>query len=518
MKEISITLFAASSPQGRDFARDLHAAFASGLPYGMKVGMRVVYGGDQDDMQCAGMEDDIVVFDASVEDAAGSNYKAAMMWLSTMNHFLVVSRTHLPLNFQPFHEGGSPTLAGARNGRASSLDNRDLIGWVLQQLNLLSDQLPRPARDKLSIPMEELPSNAHLVGDWVNRRVTESVEWRKQQHAWQGRAFVSYLSRYSREHRTPTAAAGYFVEDVVEHVKRAHDDPEFGVLYYPPGTLSGEFMTEHRRWQVVSIIDRKIRAAEEFWIFETDDYHSSWWTLAELACLAYMRHNGTPLPRVFRCQPQGRDLVTQEAGPEFVQVLRREQAREFGRFLSNSDPLTMGYETIRSTQRMRKRALPIQWLGYKSTQILLQQLLASGALPRHLLEGGEAEKPSQLSFAEYRALLNSHVFSPEFMDDRLVTCPNCTAASTWGADFPFDDFMYHRQRGQYRVSKDEFARLLRSGKWRCKNCPGVFRIVEDRENVQFRWWPIRSGRTTGPGGVLVERVPLYFLEPIAVSA
>lgn len=514
MKEITLTLFASESRRGREFAQGLEVALASALPGGMKVKMRPpVYGGDQGDMNRYGMEDDVVVFDGSVEDPPGANYRAAQMWPVCMDHFLVVSRTPLPLNFQPIHEGGFPDPSGARDGGGTALDNAFLVDWVLRQLSGMADRLPRPAAEKAAGGEGGQGPGMREICEWVNRRIAESMERRKERRARSGRAFVSYLSRHSRVHRHPAGAAGFFVEDVAERVKALHGDPDFPVLYYPPGALSGEFMTEHRRWQILAFIDGKIRAAEEFWVFETEDYRTSWWTLAELACLAYMRHGGQPLPQIVRCTVRGRELVAAEAGPDFVPVLERHQGREFGRHLSNSDANTMGYETIGRQRELRQRSLPVQWMTYQATRLLIRAAASRGAFPRELLEGDGVDESPMGSFAAYRDMLQSRVYSPEFLEDRIVSCPTCAAAARGGTP-PFDAFLHHRLPGHVRVSRAEFERLLDTGEWRCPRCPGVYRIVE-RADPQFRWWPVRMGQATGPGGAFVERLPLYSLEPVA---
>lgn len=112
MKEIKLTLFANSTPEGQELASLLKKLFASEFPGGLKVQMETITDGDDGDMIVAGFRDDIVIFDGSVEDDIGSNYKAVRMWPLCMDHFLVVSRTRLPINFQPFHEGGSPDTWG----------------------------------------------------------------------------------------------------------------------------------------------------------------------------------------------------------------------------------------------------------------------------------------------------------------------------------------------------------------------------------------------------------------------
>ena len=111
MNDIKATIFAANSAKGRELANRLIHKLGSECPAGFKIHLEVIEDGDQEEMMFSGLRGDIVIFDASVEDDIGSNYKAAQMWTSCMEHFLVVSRTPLPLNFQAYHEGGSPNTS-----------------------------------------------------------------------------------------------------------------------------------------------------------------------------------------------------------------------------------------------------------------------------------------------------------------------------------------------------------------------------------------------------------------------
>lgn len=99
MKRVAASFFASATAGGRELQSMLTQACTSRGFGGFDVDLEVVVDGDQEAIMIAGLRDDIVIFDASVEDATGSNYKAAQMWPCTMDHFLVVSRTRLPLNF-----------------------------------------------------------------------------------------------------------------------------------------------------------------------------------------------------------------------------------------------------------------------------------------------------------------------------------------------------------------------------------------------------------------------------------
>ena len=378
MKEVKLALFATSTPAGMELTNLLDHLFKVEYPAGLRIEMNLILDGDQADLMISALRDDVVIFDASVEDNIGSNYKAANMWLSSMEHILVVSRTRLPLNLQAFHEGGSPDTSGDISERPFFLDNRYLANWIKKQLELLESQLPRPKSECLDLEKGEFFANREAISNIYEKIMRDSIQRKQVQQNATGRAFISYLSRYSKYHYLPVATHGFYVEDLLQYIRNQHGDSNFSVLYYPPGSLSSEFMSEHRRWQVVSLIDRRITAADEFWIFETDDYYNSWWTLAELASLAYMQHNADNLPiKIFICKPTPQGFLVREAESDFVQRLEDKAAREFGRYLSNSDPLTMGYETVRNTQRLAKFPVPIQWFVYKGVNLFAEIMMSA---------------------------------------------------------------------------------------------------------------------------------------------
>ena len=487
----------------------LAQACASRLFGGFDVDLNVVIDGDQEAMTIAGLRDDVVVFDASVEDEKGSNYKATQMWPCTMDHFLVVSRTRLPLNFLPFHDGGTPETSEVIAVAPYALPNERLVQWIERQVERMGERLPR-------LPEERMGSEPS--GFWKNReqfiRLTERIIEASlaRRRASAGRAvFISYLSRYSAHSRKPATVGGRHVEDLVRYIRSVHESVLPDIAYFPPGSLSNEFMTEHRRWQILAMIDARLRRSTEVWIFETDDYYDSWWTRAELASLAYLRHFGDlryqkAFPQVVLCRVQNGDFVHRSAPPDFIQHLTDPVARAFGRYLSNSDPLTMGLESVKNMKRLRGLPRSMQWLTYKSLEWMIKILMPDSSL----LEQDSQDKARRLSmnFERFREMLNSPVFGDKFWIDRIVACPTCSRSNNSKESFDVERFMSHGEPGLKRVSPIRMAAILGSGNWQCEECGHRFTIVEE-ERPQFRWWPARLGRPTGPGGVYVERLPVY---------
>ena len=520
MREIRLSLFATSTPAGRELATLLDNAFASEFPGGLKVNMEIIMDGDDGDMLVAGARDDIVVFDASIEDEIGSNYKAVRMWPLCMDHFLVVSRTRLPINFQPFHEGGSPDTWENVLDRPFSLNNQELVRWIKKLLKVLAPQLPRPCDEYLEITKDQFGTNAQAFENLTRKLIINSLKRREIYRKDTGRTFVSYISRYSKYHRQSTKFNGSYVEDLVNHIKRQHGSASYPVLYYPPGSLSSEFMVEYRRWQIVRMIEARIRASDEFWIFETDDYYNSWWTQAELAVLSYIQHSGEhpifgklPAPKVFLCKPSMRGLQVRKADSEFIRKLDRKTERELGRCLAN----TNYYEQVRSLQAIRNLPEPLQWLTFQSGKLfksLGEAVLGVSSVSKE--EWRELKKQGlKADFGTFKDLLKSHAFSVSFWNDRIVTCPNCVARNRAQNNlFNFQDFLLHSAYGQFRVSPEELDTFLMTNTWSCGACGFQFRVVQE-PYPQFKWWSIRWGRPTGPNDVFIERIPLYSLQRIS---
>ncbi len=520
MKYIKLTFFASRTTAGLDLVDRLNQLFAQSIA-GMQVELQTIIDGDQGDMMVAGLRDDIVIFDASVEDDIGANYRAAQMYPSCMEHFLVVSRTRLPLNFQPFHDGGTPDTFGETINRPLTLNNHQLIDWIRKKLESLEPQLPRPQHERLEVQKDSLVANFKNINQISEALISNSIKRRDESRKKTGRAFVSYLSVYSRHHRNSKKINGFDVEDLISFIqKQCHHNPDYPVLYYPPGTLSSEFMTEHRRWQVLSIIDWRIRATDEFWIFETDDYYDSWWTLAELASLSYIKHSYESeaskyrLPDIFICNPtKSEGLVPRKVKVDFIQNLSPELAREFGRRLSNSDPLTMGYETVVSTQLMRKLPIPVQWLMHKGIKLFMGVMASTSPVYQEMKEAAKKD-PSMDSFNRYREMLNSDVFADSFWTDRIVTCPHCRDENQQKQNYDFQKFLLHQQTGQFRVSPEEMQSILNSGLWTCEVCGMQFSVIQE-DYPQFIWWPVRVGKATGPGGVFVQKLPVFALQSLS---
>lgn len=513
MREVVITIYASRSILGQEFIAKFESMV---IPFmtnelNLKVILNGLYADVAfGDMVKSGLGSDLVIFDASIEEGFHDNYKVANMLPMTLSHFLVISRTRLPINFIPFHEGGTPETSGVNFQSPFLLTNNEIIQWLLTIIPKLSPALPRPEKDKFNLIDGQIANNRSTILALIKRLVLESSDQKQVNMNKRGQAFISYLSKYSKFHRQPQAVEGKFVEDLIEYIKLFHKDKDYPILYYPPGTLASEFMTEHRRWQIMSIVDRRIRAADEFWVFETEDYYDSWWTLSELMSIAYMRASNNHALIIYRCQVANGDFKVSVVDDSYIQTLDKKIAREIGRFMSNSDPLTGGYETVQKAMRMRNQPWLLRRLNHLFTKMVMDYVFSDFYEFEEMKNTQDNDYNPLKKFADYDDMLHSHVYSNSFWTDRYVACPNCTHRNSLKNKFNTKDFIYHKIPGIYKINNEQTDFAIKKGEWVCQICGHKYYVIEDLRS-QYRWWPMRMAKSTGPNGVFLEKIPVYSL-------
>ena len=80
MGSLKVSLFTTSTSNGQELSETLRSRLASQQINGHSIQLETFYEGDSEDMLISGLQDDVVIFDASVEDEIGSNYKTTKMW------------------------------------------------------------------------------------------------------------------------------------------------------------------------------------------------------------------------------------------------------------------------------------------------------------------------------------------------------------------------------------------------------------------------------------------------------
>ena len=498
--KISITHFQNSSEKGLELSGLIVQEFNNIELNGVKTEVRVVERGNQFDFVQACLGDDVVIFDGSVEDEKGSNYEAATAQATCMDHVLVVGRTKLPLNFFGLRKGGHPELikSSTKEADKDDFDNDRIIKWIRTNLYDLSKDLPRSEEDRISITSFSEMSN---YADKLNVVSQKIMERSLDKYNTRDNIIISYLSKYSCHHKNGISFHGKYVEDLRQFIKKERNIDISKICYFPPGSISSELMIEQRRWQIISIIDRYIRLCKEFWIFETPDYYDSWWTQAELASLAYIRcFTPENCPEIFICTVSENGITYRKADSNFDSVLSERHKSEMARFFSNSDPATVGYESVENMWKLRKLPRFLQWINFKAVKTAASSGLMGGTLIDDAL--------GDFDFDRFLESVNSYVYDQKFWKDYLITCPYCIEKNPKKNKYDFEKFLYSKDRGINRLNEGQFSKVVLTKEWRCAKCGKAFNLVEEI-NQHFIWWAVRMGKATGPDGCYIERRKLF---------
>jgi uncharacterized protein YbaR (Trm112 family) len=353
-----------------------------------------------------------------------------------LDHVLVVSRNYLPLNFYGARDAIFDRESGADiYGTAfypGSISNDQILRWLYLQLLDLLPSLPRPDEEKglLGTNFVAMPNSV------------DNVDLRRRQS---GEIFISYRSY---DHKG------------VEALKRKIEgDRRSGlfrrVRYFPPGLLSDEILTEQRRWQLLSMIDRFIGPASEIWIYETENYYDSWWTLGELATLAYRREEGyrkksPPKLRIYDPKTE----TVRDAPPDYLPVMTTAQCRRMARWFSNSDTAQTGPES-----------LPVM------------RLLQFIPLVRRF------------------KYIQDHVWSDEFWRHPILDCKVCRQIGKDRNRFDVEAFLWTQYKGISRFTPEEMNVFLERGEVICLACKTAYPFVESLPH--YLWMRVIHGHRTG---------------------
>ncbi|ELR98909.1 hypothetical protein [Gloeocapsa sp. PCC 73106] len=393
----------------------------------------------------ASWNDDVVVLDASVEKKGQHNYE--IIFPTPLDHLLVVSRTYLPLNFyglrdsivEPEHN----TLIYGTPFYPNSQTNEDILRWLELQLQELLPSLPRPKQER---------------GVWgaLFKGGSRSCDIQDLRRNQSGQIFISYRSKDSKK-----------VEQFKQRIEQGefHNGESRIVRYFPPGALSDEVMTEQRRWQILSMLDRFIGPASEVWVYETEDYYDSWWTLGELTTLTYRDTEGyrgkrPPKLRIFNPDT---DSVC-DAPPDYLPKMTEAQRKRMARWYANCDTAQMGPESVVGIRLMPHFPLIGPLLG-------------------------------RLRYFQ------DHVWTDEFWKHPILDCPQCRQIGKNHNHFDLEAFLWTKDPSFHRLTPEQMQAAIERQEIICPCCQTAYRLEE--APLQYLWMPVVNGHRTGYYWMLV---------------
>lgn len=230
--------------------------------------------------------DDLVIFDASIEGENHeiNNYRLANALQSPLEHVLVVSRTYLPLNIYTYKTGGFPSY------KQQTLSNEVILGWLGNELSKIDYRLLRD-RDTKGI-----------------KNIVNYIKASKTAHdailSAETSVFISFRTKYAQ--KEDNSEYKYSVSELAMRIEDGCYGKPRTVKYLDNGSLvfNTELLTPWKAWQLLSIIDKEyISYCDELWIYASDDYLNSWWTMGEQILFSYLVHQNID-KRPLSCTPK----------------------------------------------------------------------------------------------------------------------------------------------------------------------------------------------------------------------
>lgn len=466
----------------------------------------------------------------------GKNYECITPAVMNLDNVIVLSRTHIPLNFLPTRSNVCPLGKDEDavnpdnkkyHGFTKRYNNEQIIGWLEKELTnmynnkVLGDdgveynRLYRDPQYKLDISIS--PLELIKIQENVFKENTIALKRERKHLKKSKRCFISYRGTYCNKSYKSISGREYTVEDVKNAILKESPDAE--VIFFKEGALSNEFMPEVRRWGFVSYIDRVIRECDEFWIFDTKHnsygskntlgYWDSWWCLAEILTIMRMKANLQLKPdfRIVIFDPDEKNshkIYTIDTTK--WHKITQEENQELARYYANSDFLEAGYESANNMRKLRKWPTFMQRFRF----FLLKKLFFPMVMQ---------DEADEFKFETFKKSIYSHVYDKSFYSGRIYTSPNKTTKGMdmnvlydkdfvwkflningWYSDpknssghvvekFPGSDF----------ITEDEFTEDKRR----------EIGVVKDESDEFYIWWVPRKGKKTGPNGCVIEIVELY---------
>lgn len=334
----------------------------------------------QQDFTDACLNDDIVIVDATREGINNevNNFDIINELPKSLEHVWIISRNYLPINLYGIDNGGYPSY---KKGRMS---NEEIEEWIKYKCAQLDFHFPRPENEKGV-------TGFHIASDKAKERYYRTKNE-------QINIFISYRTKY--ENRSEDfLKKGYMftVSELVENLNKGvyHNGVNKTAKYLDDGNLvySSELNTKQRAWQLLAIIDREyISHCDEFWIYGSDDYLDSWWTLGELIIYSYLNYRnidnrGKNTPRKIMFYNPLTNQVHE------ISPLKMDEniAERICRIISNCAPGVMGIDSV-MMQRMMREILYGDKESHDKAMCLFMEKLLTSMIPAMLLSKGLDDK------------------------------------------------------------------------------------------------------------------------------
>lgn len=440
--------------------------------------------------------DTATVVDATIPDdlTQSTVYPLLTAHINILDHILVFSDKQyedgaqvLPLNITP--------------QRVRTDKDKDLLGWLKVQLE---DLKAHQYYDRFEIESIEKLAEYKLPMEKV---IAASLELHKPKKEEKKRVMISYRNSCSME------------VELFRRREEAKGEVEIKVL--PPGSLCDDFEahTPMRRWMLVGLLEDHIRSVNEVWVYYNDIYTNSWWTLAEMVMVAYINHDRTEMDKVkVRVYDALKKCFIEENEDEYPAYLHIQlspsQHQKLARYLSNTRPDTMGPETLRQIDGLKRIAWVMRFMTRKKRAFFAEQMrpMIEQGVPSDLPREDREKMVNDLlaMYSDPKVIMsyaNDAVFKNVFWNNISYQTERVTAAFKDGT-IDVDTFIDTPMQ-ELRKFKDENLRSAADSTSQIKLKGQKYYVGEGKK--RYLWLATRMGQPTVKDAPGLEIIQTYNL-------
>ena len=443
-----------------------------------------------------------VIIDATIPDNLNNPtiYPILTAHVNILNHIILFSRNTdnegneiLPLNITP--------------QRKRTKEDTDLSVWIETQL-----------RDIISHDGYYERLNVETLDDLLRRRsdmekmMVASLDIPKNETGRKKSVMISYRNKYA---------------DEVKALKESKEEKgDIEVKALPTGSLCGdhEAHTPMRRWMLVGLLEEHIRTVDEVWVYLTEDYANSWWTLAEIIMtmdLNYEREDGNKI-KICVYDPNRNDFLPENEIPGYlIPQISEAHHKRLARYLSNTRPDTMGPEMLQQVRQMKQLAKILRFSPSSIKEQIISNLkeTLSASIPTELPKEQKEEMLREL-FAMYsnpdelEKYASDDVFQEVFWNNISYQVGETTSAFT-GGRIDIDAFMRTPMQELTALDDRKLSKTCKKkGTVKVSNNEGngIFNI--SMGTTRYLWLATRMGQPTIKNAPGLEIIQTYNLEKV----
>jgi hypothetical protein len=514
-KTLPLAYFAPDTEEGRNLAENIVVPLCKEIGYTVEV----LYASDANQILflIASHLSAVVIVDCTIPDplSKSSVYPLLSTQINIFDHILVISQTPLPLNIISLRKGGAP------EDENKKFTDEDIKHWLEIQLCELKEAITS-GKHYNRIPLQSIDDLATFRIE-MEKMCESSLELKQSNNINKKKIFISYRSCHAEE---------------VEKFKqeKMESDKSLDINIIPPRKLCSddEALTPMRIWMLASLLDDNIRGVDEVWVYGTDDYTQSWWTMAELILVSYINQAGHSFPnkpeikiRYFAKDKMSETFTEQTPPIKLPVILSEGQIKRIARLFSNCRPDIMGPEATKMIRKKRFLAYTLKFMGKYLRNKFISSIspIIEYQIPQTIPEKDKEDfKNSMLVmfkdpnlFIQYT---RDEVFQSDFWNKLSISISSQTPAYNSGI-IDVDKFLAMPMKNLRKYTVKELIKLAdNQNVLHLEDKPSIDgkKIKKDYyvklKKSRYLWMLSRFGKKNGDVAPGLDAIPRFSLTPV----